>query len=1272
MECFRRILRRSLLIVILLGASYPLLLLAVGKIDPLTLGRFGVIFARTAQRPEFQSNDQETAREPAAETTETSAVVPVVLQASKGSEPAGFCQVLQQLANRSCLTGSGGKGGHCRIRANCSDALSDDASDFSPPATASEAMLPTSSGTRFVLFLRDPRDVLIAACDLPGAYTGCENLNLFLMQNIRRVSRSVDLRHRIFTSMKQSPGRAEVFFYEDFHRAATRSRLLADLAQFLGVSLAEPELLSLAEGGRKSAICMANSLLPNFLAASLTRAMTRELPSNLARRWQELCPPFWPKTCLRKLNRGQGLLGDSCGKHAQGCPDLCHRIHEPPFCASMSSGPGIPRPCRVESTGDWFQHVAPNLETRGVIHTYFVPPSKKTSKAKAQEVYTMLAAWRYAWERAGWTTRVLTFSDAQRSPDFEELKTLWSQLRPESESSESYSSELEGYFRYLAMASAGGGWMSEYDVIPTYLTADMEPANNGTFTVYQNEVPALMSGSKKEWLKVAKTMFQERLQHKDRESFSERQALEVLRFQTDRDRDFVFMNVVAEADTWRNLPMTHCQVMQQMTLALHFSDASIARAELKSKNRSKLMMKAADRWWACQSPQSTGVISSKSKLPLGELTEADPALPGAGEGRVNFLPLRAEVNASFRLVLPPEAGAAPAGAAGAGGDLGVACTVLNQLAKLRCFSKLNCSSDVTCGTDAMYIDNVSDGSCKDVWPPVRNATDMREEARLFLHAGQSAQVLVFLRDPRDIVISAFRRAKTNPNCPTMELFALRHIQAVSRWVNMRHEFVMRVREIDDTRAQVFFSDDLYSNLTSAVRSMALFVGVRGEREVSASMLQSLVDVGMSSGPNTTARHRCLSSSAVSEHVGAAMTRLMKRELSQTLWERWRNCKQTWPKVPTCPKGSQLAVRSQREGSEDSGDYCSGPKGRSCPSLCKVRREGFGCLEPSVRESPKPCVASRIPEFWSPASGSKQRPLKVMHTYYTNEDDPSDKATNTLGAWQEAWRRAGWETRILTIEDAKTSANFSQVERDLLTKVPLGNNPRYDYHCYMRYLAMAEAGGGWMSDYDVIPTWLTPDTDLPNNGSFTIYQNHVPALLSGTQEEWYRMTHALVSVAVEQGEEHAILAQGKKLFSDMIAMLVLRSVVPQPLLYVNVIANGNEWGPDVREVDCGTVQRFTLAVHFSHRALSELHRNLGSRGRTMTEASERFWKCAAEASRSFASNGHAILNGLNLSDRLGVGRQNEKERSQGSPLWLVLVLSSRGPLPMQQLRVRLQH
>ena len=384
MECFRKILRRSLLIVIVLGASYPLLLLAVGKIDPLTFGRVKVIFSRTAYAPaqpqstELQPDkEQETAQEEpeAAETTETSSVVSVVLTASKESEPEGFCQVLQQLANRSCLTDSGGSGGGCRITTNCSDSPSGDASFFSPPA--SEAMLRASAGTRFVLFLRDPRDVLISACDVP-AHAGCENLNLFLMQNIRPVSRSAELGYRIFTSMKrESPERAEIFYYEDFHRAASRSRLLSALAQFLGLSLAEPELRSLAEGGKeKRGDLHCELFAPELFGGVLDpcdgqgaafgsgETMAGLVPSALA---QDLPKEAQPR---RRASRRTAVANMPKAARTFAIEYMSHL-------SVLRCPPALFRgPCRVDSTGDWFQHVAPSLETRGVIHTYVLPSSK--------------------------------------------------------------------------------------------------------------------------------------------------------------------------------------------------------------------------------------------------------------------------------------------------------------------------------------------------------------------------------------------------------------------------------------------------------------------------------------------------------------------------------------------------------------------------------------------------------------------------------------------------------------------------------------------------------------------------------------------------------------------------------------------------------------------------------------------------------------------------------------------------------------------------------
>ncbi|CAE7243324.1 gly-3 [Symbiodinium natans] len=1043
----------------------------------------------------------------------------------------------------------------------------------------------------------DPRDVVTSACQQPG-WPGppCEKLNLFLMHHIRPIARWAELRYRIFLEMqKQKPDRVEVFFYQDFRRNATG--VLESLARFVGVSPSDPGLQALAQAAASGVTCLATSLLPGFLVASLTRMMKQELSRDLADPWAAICPPTWPAGCRRQsqLNRGIGRIGDTCGARARYCPDLCYRMNTPPFCASLSSGPTT-KPCRVDNAGqDWFVSMVPNTVNRGVMHTYFQPIGKR----KSSDGDATLEAWKYAWERAGWTTRVLNLSDAQQSPDFEEFNhTLWTKVPL----GQGYEYDYQCYIRYLAMEMAGGGWMSDYDVIPTYLPPDVELPNSGTFTVYQQHVPALMSGSKEQWGKVARRLLEQGVKHgspghlRD-QLFSDMHSMEALEMQP--QREFIFINVIADAHEWKDLLNPRCEVIQKrMTLAIHFAHSALDKAGVGIKRRGVVMRKGADRWWQCHgldtslfTTSSTTVVSIEGPSSSSEA----PANTGVPAGPVDWR-FGVGGNASFQLLYSPSS------------RLEAACTVLNQLGKLRCLGELNCSSDVTCDRDSMYLTNIGNSTgCQPSWPALPTPEEVKAEARLFLQQSLG-RVVVLLRDPRDIVLSTYGRAGAkNPDCPDKALFALRHIQPVSRWINLRHRLVTRLREIDPTRAAVLFFEDFFTNTSSMVRSMALFMGV----QVSISMLKSLSDVAKVTSDNTTGVRFCLAASAVPDHIGAAMTRRMQRALSPTLWERWRtNCEPLWPKLPPCSGESKLVPRTKF-----GADTCSGTTGRSCPNLCGFGKHG--CVLPGLSEFPEPCNVNQVADFWK--SGPQHEvPRGVIHTYYTSTDvtDPEDKRTHTLINWQKAWQRAGWETRVLTIDDARVSENFTNFSSSVL-KIPLGGNKMYDYHCYIRYLAMAEAGGGWLSDYDTIPTWLAPDADLPNGGRFTIMQNHVPALMSGTKEEWYRIAHELVAVGLAKGEELAVGDSKNPLFSDMFAMLALRQQDPQPLIFINTVGDGSEWGPDVRKTDCALMRRFSAGMHFSHRSMQEIGLHMNFRGRTMKRATDRFWQCYAESSRSFA-------------------------------------------------------
>jgi len=157
------------------------------------------------------------------------------------------------------------------------------------------------------------------------------------------------------------------------------------------------------------------------------------------------------------------------------------------------------------------------------LFTYFVPGSKIKSSRRTTSVVSdddrpimhtfyhkvnsgendLLEAWKEEWDMAGFKPVVLNLENAKKHPYFEEMEKVMKDLF---EDIDAYNRMC--YYRWLAMAASGGGWMSDYDTFPTNFPMDESKTlpNGGNFTAFQSQVPSLIVGSADEWLRVTKLL----------------------------------------------------------------------------------------------------------------------------------------------------------------------------------------------------------------------------------------------------------------------------------------------------------------------------------------------------------------------------------------------------------------------------------------------------------------------------------------------------------------------------------------------------------------------------------------------------------------------------------------------------------------------------------------------------------------------------------------------------------------------------------------------
>ena len=206
-----------------------------------------------------------------------------------------------------------------------------------------------------------------------------------------------------------------------------------------------------------------------------------------------------------------------------------------------------------------------------------------------------------------------------------------------------------------------------------------------------------------------------------------------------------------------------------------------------------------------------------------------------------------------------------------------------------------------------------------------------------------------------------------------------------------------------------------------------------------------------------------------------------------------------------------------------------------------------------------------------ASVGGDRP--IMHTFYQEADEGEDAL---LEVWKSEWNRAGFDTKILTMEDARSHEYFAEMESVIKPKW----GETYNGLCFYRWLAMATVeGGGWMSDFDVMPTNFPKEDllSLPHEGNFTSFQYHVPSLVSGNQDEWLRVTKLLVEAIPKAGETYGLM-------TDMMAFFVLRDEGHYHIHFDYEMIKIYAY-KEAKTVDCEAMC-FGRAIHFSHKATDE--------------------------------------------------------------------------------------
>jgi hypothetical protein len=141
--------------------------------------------------------------------------------------------------------------------------------------------------------------------------------------------------------------------------------------------------------------------------------------------------------------------------------------------------------------------------------------------------------------------------------------------------------------------------------------------------------------------------------------------------------------------------------------------------------------------------------------------------------------------------------------------------------------------------------------------------------------------------------------------------------------------------------------------------------------------------------------------------------------------------------------------------------------------------------------------------------------KIYSYYESIQTLPQSEQFSCANWWKTSWEKNGWDCVMLN----KSHVGASNLHTKLVSKLGkvlhvLPDNLRGYYPQlvarYLRWCGLHAAGGGWMSDYDVVNLGFTPSDAIQYQGELNMITDRPCYLFYASQENCAAAIHKFIS------------------------------------------------------------------------------------------------------------------------------------------------------------------